>query len=154
MLDAKRPEREIIHGCDGFCHQAHVPVWLREPEAAIAFWSVRSRTEMNVSDRFAVAGPQHQNPVINLLARGDLFQLLPDEGFGTVIGIGPRHYRGEIPDDVPVVEMTLDRRRIRERERPQDQSAGLDGRGIHDVSAGLRLISGISDTRKSNGRSG
>jgi hypothetical protein len=32
-------------------------------------------------------------------------------------------------DDVPVVEMALDRRRIREHERPQDQSLGLQRRG-------------------------
>jgi hypothetical protein len=60
--------------------------------------------------------------------RGDFFQLLLDEGCCAVIGIGPRHDRCQVLDNVPVIEMALDRRRVRNRQRPQDQSLSLNGR--------------------------
>src|ERR1700738_2056623 len=63
--------------------------------------------------------------------RGDFFQLLLDEGCCAVIGIGPRHDRCQVLDNVPAIEMALDRRRVRNRQRPQDQSLSLNGRSVH-----------------------
>jgi hypothetical protein len=95
----------------------------RLPFALSALWA-----EMNVADRLAVTGPQRQNPLIDFFAGGDLFELEFDEGFGAVIRIRPGHDACEMSDDVPVVEMALNVRRVGKRQRPQHQPLCLQGR--------------------------
>src|SRR5260221_986692 len=101
--------------------------------------------------------------MIDFFTRGDLFQLKPDKGLRAVIRIEPGDDGCDIPDDVPVVEMALDRWRVRQRKRSQDQTRCLDRRRIHDVrtysailsAARTRvIISGTSDTRRLSGHSG
>src|SRR5262245_34425761 len=111
-LDPERAEDKIVHRGHGFAHQSLIPIALRKPEAAVALRIVRPQAKANVPDRLAITAVQHQHPVIDLLARGDLLQLSPDEGLRAVLRIWPGNHRREMLDDVPVVEMALDRRRI------------------------------------------
>ena len=112
LLDSERVEGKIVYGRDGLGHQPAIPIGLGEPESPVAFRAVRRGSKMDVADGLAVARSQYQDPMIEFFARGDCIQLSPDKAFRAVVRIRPGHDGCEIPENVPVVEMALDRRRV------------------------------------------
>src|SRR3954470_17817432 len=86
-FDPERGECKIVDGSDRLRHQAQIPPGLGEPESTIAFRMVRPRAKGNIADRLSVAGSQHQHPLIDLLAGGDLRKLRVDETRGAVVRV-------------------------------------------------------------------
>jgi hypothetical protein len=111
-VDAQDAEGKIVHRRDGFGHQALIPIALREPKSAVALWIVYPRAQANIPDRLAITATQHQHPIIDHFPRRDPFQFPRDESHRAVFRIRPGNDLREMLDDIPVVEMALDRRRI------------------------------------------